>query len=116
MFVVEKEKVMDINTIEELLREADENDDRERLIEISLTLLLCLQNSNRKEGFVVIHDKNVPYVLFSGSFGECFAFVEGYETAPSTDWGDPGTLCICIRDKRKPIVMPAERFGENLGK
>lgn len=67
-------------------------------------------------GYCVVNDRNRGYPLFHGSRETCVAYIEGYEAAPGSDVScfDNSTLCVCVDVPSQTIVIPEERFGEEL--
>lgn len=68
-------------------------------------------------GYVVVNDHNRGYGLYYGSREECVAFIEGYDSAPPDDQScfDNSVLCVCVDVPSMGVVIPEDRFGEQLG-
>ncbi len=90
--------------------------DIEVLRERAILLTTLIGSNGGSGGYCVVNDHNPPYSLHNGTRENCLAFIDGYESAPTTDVGcfDTSVLCVCVDVPSRMIVVPEERFGEAL--
>lgn len=79
-------------------------------------LLKCMMNDREGGGYCVVSEHDPGRVLYQGARDTCAAFVAGAEAAPATDAApfDPWILCVCVDTSERMIVLPEDRFGEEL--
>jgi len=100
-----------------LYRKFSKETDHIELQKCLFLLVKCLQHDSKGCGYCVMNDHNPQNTLYEGSREQCVAFIEGYKAAPLTDVGcfDDSVLCVCGDTPSRMIVIPEERFGEELG-
>lgn len=82
-----------------------------------LTKMVC-SDVHTGGGYCVVNDHNRQYPIYHGSRESCIAFIEGYEAVPESDMAcfDHSTLCVCVDVPSQMVVIPEERFGEELSR
>lgn len=78
-------------------------------------LLKCMMNDHAGGGYCVVSDHDPGEVLYQGARETCASFVAGAEAAPTSaeapfDWH----LCVCVDTPERMVVLPEDRFGEEL--
>jgi len=99
-----------------LLLKYSKEQDVEALRNAISLLVKCQTNGRKDSGYCVVNDHFTSHTYYYGGRASCVAFVDGYEAAPRTDEGcfDSSVMCVCVDTPSRMIVIPEERFGEEL--
>ena len=101
--------------LELILLKCLKEQDTESLRSTVVSLVKCLSSDRKDSGYCVVNDHFTSHTYYYGGRENCVAFVEGYESAPVPDEGTGGSiLCVCVDTPSRMIVIPEERFGEQL--
>ena len=97
---------MDVNL---LLQKYTSEEDIVKLRAGLVLLIKCLKHDQAGSGYCVVNEHN-QVTYYWGSRENCVAFAEGY----SEGYSGRSSMCVCVDTLSKTIVIPEERFGEEL--